>query len=288
MNDQAQVFRPPGAEPEGPVLTERDFKRIAAVLFEDSGIRLPPDGESLVHARLLRRLRALGLKSFRDYCDLVASEDGAPERQAMLSALTTNLTRFFREPHHFTDLGARFRQDWLDQARAGRRIRIWSAGCSSGEEAYSIALTLLSHLPDADRYDVRVLATDIDEKILRQGQAGLYSEDAVAPIPSEMRERWLERQPGGGFSMGAAARRLVSFRPLNLMGPWPMKGRFNAIFCRNVAIYFDAAGQDQLWSRYAPLLTADGRLYVGHSERVDDKQFKADGLTSYRLAGGQA
>ena len=267
------------------LLNERDFKRIAAVLFEDSGIHLPEGKSSLVYSRLARRLRVLGLESFHDYCNLVCSEDGADERQAMLSALTTNVTRFFRESHHFVDLAKQIRTRWINPIKAGGRLRIWSAGCSSGEEPYSIALTVLSQLPDAERYDVRILATDIDERILDKAKAGLYSADAVEPIPAEMRNRWVEKLPGGDFSVGAEARNLVSFRPLNLMAYWPMKGRFNAIFCRNVAIYFDQPTQDRLWSRYAPLLTPDGRLYIGHSERVGSKQFQSDGLTSYRLAG---
>jgi chemotaxis protein methyltransferase CheR len=270
----------------GMTLSDKDFQRIAAVLFEDSGIHLPQGKASLVYSRLARRLRALGLESFHDYCDLVCSQEGVDERQAMLSALTTNVTRFFREGHHFTDLAKQIRTQWGGAVKAGGRLRIWSAGCSSGEEPYSMALAVLSELPDAQRYDVRILATDIDERILERARAGVYSAEAVEPIPAEMRNRWMDRQPDDAFSVGSAARDMVVFRPLNLMSAWPMKGRFNAIFCRNVAIYFDPSTQARLWERFAPLLDKDGRLYVGHSERVADKRFQTDGLTAYRLAGG--
>lgn len=280
------------AKPKAPEidlhLSEQDFKTIAAILYQDSGIYLPEGKTSLVYSRLAKRLRALGLESFRDYCALISSNAGVGERQAMLSALTTNVTRFFREEHHFTDLASHLRARWIDHARRGGRLRIWSAGCSSGEEPYSIALTVLKEFPDALRYDVRILATDIDSQIVDKARGGVFSAGCVDPVPAHLRERWLERLPNGDYSMGEEARELVAFRELNLMAHWPMKGKFQAIFCRNVAIYFDEPTQDRLWSRYAPLLTADGRLYVGHSERVGDRQFESDGLTAYRLAGGRA
>ena len=282
----AAMLQTPHPGPEaGPQLSDQDFKRIAAILFEDSGIHLPEGKSSLVYSRLARRLRALGLRSFREYCALISSSEGAGERQAMLSALTTNVTRFFREDHHFADVAKQLRLRWIPQVKAGGRVRIWSAGCSSGEEPYSIALTILSEFPEAVDHDVRILATDIDPLILETGRGGAYSAQAVASIPPVMRDRWLQRRPGGDYRMGDAARGLVAFRELNLMAGWPMKGKFDAIFCRNVAIYFDQPTQDRLWGRYAPMLNPEGRLYVGHSERVADKRFQTDGLTSYRLAG---
>lgn len=269
-------------------LSEQDFKTIAAILYQDSGIYLPEGKTSLVYSRLAKRLRALGLESFRDYCALISSASGLGERQAMLSALTTNVTRFFREEHHFTDLSRRLKARWADHVKRGGRLRIWSAGCSSGEEAYSIALTILDVIPDAANLDVRVLASDIDPQVVDKGRAGIFSPSCVEPVPAGMRERWIRRLPNGDFSMGDEARELVAFRELNLMAEWPMTGKFQVIFCRNVAIYFDEPTQERLWSRFQPLLTTDGRLYVGHSERVGDKRFESDGLTAYRIAGTPA
>jgi chemotaxis protein methyltransferase CheR len=265
----------------------KEFRRIAAALYQDSGIHLPDGKASLVYSRLAKRLRALGMESFRDYCDLITSDEGLDERQAMLSALTTNVTRFFREPHHFTDLASHFRSKLLDVAKRGGKVRIWSAGCSSGEEPYSIALTLLAEAPDAARHDIRILASDIDPKIVAKARAGVYSAEAVSPAPAAARERWMDRLPNGDFSMGDDVRALVSFRELNLMAPWPMKGPFQVIFCRNVAIYFDEPTQERLWDRYGDLLTPDGRLYIGHSERVGSARFKTDGMTTYSLAGAR-
>lgn len=273
----------------GPVLSEAEFRRIAAILHADSGIHLPEGKNSLVYSRLAKRLRALGLESFRDYCNLVSSDEGKDERRHMLSALTTNHTRFFREPHHFTDLARHLRERWVPQARAGGRVRIWSAGCSSGEEPYTIALTALSVFPDADRYDFRILATDIDPVIVGKARAGVYAAETVRDVPVALRERFTERQADGRVSVAAGPRNLIAFRELNLMGAWPMKGRFDVIFCRNVAIYFEEETQERLWSRFTSLLLPPhGRLYVGHSERAGDARLKSDGQTIYKLAGGAA
>jgi len=263
--------------------TGEDFARVAALLREDSGIHLPDSKATLVYSRLAKRLRILGLKSFDEYCKLVASTAGADERRAMMAALTTNVTRFFREPHHFDHLRDKTLPTLLDEARSGGRVRIWSAGCSSGEEPYSLALTLLAALPEVGDLDVRILATDIDPVIIKRARAGVYDKEAVAPIPPAMRSRWLERAEDDRWGMGPAVRKLVSFNELNLMGAWPMKGRFQAIFCRNVAIYFDDPTQERLWGRFADALVPRGRLYIGHSERVSIARFEPDGLTTYRL-----
>jgi chemotaxis protein methyltransferase CheR len=288
----APALRAAEAAPPGPLsqpqLGDKEFRRIAAILHEDSGIHLPEGKVSLVYSRLAKRLRALGLASFRDYCDLIASDAGADERQRMLSALTTNVTRFFREPHHFTDLAQSLRGGWLDHAKRGGKLRIWSAGCSSGEEPYTMALTILAEAPDAARYDIKILASDIDPMIVAKARAGTYSAEAVSPAPAAARERWMERQPDGSYAMGAEMRALISFRELNLMADWPIKGAFQAIFCRNVAIYFDEPTQERLWGRFAERLAPDGRLYIGHSERTADPRLKSDGMTVYRRAEGAA
>jgi len=266
--------------------TSDDFKRIADFLYADAGITLSDTKSTLVYSRLAKRVRLLGLERFTDYCDLVGDLAGADERKHMLNALTTNLTRFFREPHHFDHLRDKVLAPMADRVRAGGRLRIWSCGCSSGQEPYSIALTILSVIPNAAELDVKILASDIDTNMIAQGQAGLYAEELIEPIPSALRNRWLTRESGDAdrWRIAAAPRSLVSFKPLNLMGAWPARGPFQAIFCRNVAIYFDEPTQEKVWSRFAPLLEPGGRLYIGHSERLGGAAslYTPDGLTAYR------
>ena len=278
--------QPPLVEGEF-LFTTEDFLAIAQMLYDDAGIALAESKASLVYSRLAKRLRALGLENFREYCRLVGGSEGMSERQNMLAALTTNVTRYFREPHHFEHLKSKVLPDLVARARARGRVRIWSAGCSTGQEPYTIALTILDAMPDALQHDVRILATDIDPNVIATGRAAVYSDEAVQPVPAALRERWMVRVKDGGrdaWGAGEEMRRLVSFRELNLMGNWPMKGKFDVIFCRNVVIYFDEPTQARIWSRFGPLLNPGGRLYVGHSERVTDMaRFETDGLTTYRV-----
>jgi chemotaxis protein methyltransferase CheR len=270
--------------------TAEDFRQIAALLYEQAGITLSPAKATLVYSRLAKRVRGLGLSTFADYCALIESPQGADERSNMLNALTTNVTRFFREPHHFEHLRNQVLAPRLDALKAGGRLRLWSAACSTGQEPYSIALTVLSMLPDAPRLDIKILATDIDSKVLAQARQGRYEPDLIDAIPADMRNRWMSRG-AQGWSFGDAVRALVSFKELNLIGAWPLKGPFDAIFCRNVVIYFDEATQETVWSRFAPLLAPEGRLYIGHSERVGGAaaaNYVNDGLTVYRRAGGRS
>ena len=275
------------------LLTQRDFHEIAAMIHEDAGIHLPQSKAALVYSRLAKRLRALGLANFREYCRLVSTSDGLDERQKMLAALTTNVTRFFREPHHFHHLESKILPTLIEAARRGERLRFWSAACSSGQEPYSIALTLLSLMPDAAKYDIKVLATDIDTNMLAAGLKGIYTEDDIAFVPAKLRSQWFIPVPGGQpdrttpiVEVAAGLRAIVTFRELNFFAPWPMKGCFQVIFCRNAVIYFDEDAREKLWNRFAPKLSPDGVFYVGHSERITGaaaKLFEADGATIYRL-----
>ena len=269
--------------------TAEDFRKIAAMLHGDAGIALPESKATLVYSRLAKRLRALGLASFRDYCALVADAANIDERQRMLAALTTNVTRFFREPHHFDHLRRKVVEPVVAEIRQGRRLRIWSAGCSSGQEPYSIALTLLSMLPEARAYDVKILATDINPIVLETARKGLYPAEEVVSVPADLRKSWMEPTGIGTLRLDEAARGLVSFRPLNLIGAWPMKGPFDAVFCRNVVIYFDEKTQMRLLTRISSLLRPGGYLYLGHSERMvgpAEALFRLDGTTTYRKLGG--
>lgn len=266
------------------LFTAEDFATIAAALHADSGIYLPDAKATLVYSRLAKRLRALGLRTFSEYCELVTGDEGQSERRAMLAALTTNVTRFFREPHHFDHLRQHVLAPLMDRARKGERVRLWSAGCSTGQEPYSMGLVLLGMMPDAPHLDVRILATDIDPVVVQTAREGVYGEEAAAAIPLDMR-RWLAPagDRSGGWKVGAELRQLVAFRELNLLGRWPMKGRFQAIFCRNVAIYFEDSAQQMLWEKFAGQLAPGGRLYVGHSERATAQVLEQDGLTTYKL-----
>jgi chemotaxis protein methyltransferase CheR len=278
-----------GALVEGEfLLTSDDFARLAGMLLADAGISLAPSKATLLYSRLAKRLRALGLPDFKRYCDLLTDPAAAEERGRMLAALTTNVTRFFREPHHFDHLRKAVLPPLLDAAQRGGRVRIWSAACSSGQEPYSIALTILGLLPQAGQYDVKVLATDIDPNMIATGKAGRYSDELLSPVPAPMRQRWFRPCPDG-MEAGVELRQLVGFRELNLIGAWPMRGTFDAIFCRNVVIYFAEDTQARIWSRFTPLLPPGGLLYIGHSERLSGpaaSSYETIGITTYRRKPG--
>ena len=273
-------------------LSAKDFTEIAAIMHREAGIALPENKINLVYSRLAKRLRALGLQNFHEYCNLVkdpSNERGKLEREAMIAALTTNVTRFFREPHHFEHLKTNVLPKLIHQAKLGAPVRIWSSACSSGQEPYSIGLTILSLLPEAPNYDIRILATDIDTNMIALGEAGCYEKTMLKDVPAALVQRWFCGVSDGSGAMKVAQelRDLVRFRKLNLMGNWPMRGQFQAIFCRNVVIYFDNETQNRIWSRMVPLLTHDAALYIGHSERVGgpaEIQLRSDGVTIYRHA----
>jgi chemotaxis protein methyltransferase CheR len=272
-------------------LTRRDLSEIAAMIYADAGISLNDTKASLVYSRLSKHIRNLGLSGFREYCNLVSSPAGAAARREMLSHLTTNFTRFFRENHHFDHLRTEVLPGLLARARAGGRVRIWSAACSDGQEPYSIALTVLSLMPNAADYDFKILATDIDPKILGLARAGAYDEGSLETVSPVMRKQWFQEVDIQGrrkFQVDDRVKRLITFNELNLMAQWPFKGNFDIIFCRNVVIYFDEPTQMKIWSRFAGLLPEAGHLYIGHSERVsgDAKHlFDNIGITTYRYTG---
>ena len=268
--------------------TAGDFKHIAEALHNHAGIALHEGKAALVYSRLAKRVRALGLRNFAEYVELVESPEGREERQNMTAALTTNVTRFYREPHHFDHLRDVVMPELAARARAGGRVRLWSAACSNGQEPYSMALTVLEKLPEALDLDVRILATDIDPNMVADGRAGIYSDDLLTPVPAFGRRHFNPVDDRPGYSQASEAlRRLVVFKELNLIGNWPMKGTFDVIFCRNVVIYFDDATQERVWSRFAPALKPGGALYIGHSERVSGPSaplFQTCGLTTYLRA----
>lgn len=272
-------------------LTRRDLAEIAAMIYADAGIYLNETKASLVYSRLSKHIRQLGLKGFRDYCALVSSPAGASARREMLSHLTTNFTRFFRENHHFEHLRNDVLPELVARARSGGRVRIWSAACSDGQEPYSIALTVLSLMPNIADYDFRILATDIDPKILATARAGAYDANALETVNPAMRKQFFRETEIAGrrkWQIDDRVKRLITFNELNLMAQWPFKGPFDVIFCRNVVIYFDEPTQMKIWSRFAGMLAEGGHLYIGHSERVSGEAkslFDNIGITTYRYTG---
>jgi len=227
-------------------LTRKDLAEIAAMIYSDAGIYLNETKASLVYSRLSKHIRQLGLKDFRSYCELVSSQAGAAERREMLSFLTTNFTRFFRENHHFDHLRTEVLPGMIARLKAGGRARIWSAASSDGQEPYSIALTALSVMPNIGDYDFKILATDIDPKILAAARLGAYDESALETVSPQMRKQFFQQVTIDGkpkWQVSDALKRLITYNELNLMANWPFKGKFDVIFCRNVVIYFDEPTQ---------------------------------------------
>jgi len=273
-------------EREFPFSTD-EFRFIASLVYDRSGIVLAAHKKDMVYTRLARRLRALRLPSFRDYCALIQGDRGAEETTFLINAITTNLTRFFREGHHFDHLKQTVLRELAEHPSQSRRLRIWSAGCSSGEEPYSIAVSLADGLPRLAQWDARILATDLDTSMVEKARAGIYPAAALTGVSDQILARHFEHQRGAEDlprRVSEALRRLITFKQLNLLGPWPMKGPFDAIFCRNVMIYFDAPTKTELVRRYAELLKPNGWLYIGHSESLLDGQsrFRLKGRTIYQ------
>ena len=263
-------------------LRDSDFRKLVDIVTTRTGIVINDKKRAFVHGRLGRRLRALGLSDFAQYCDLLDSDDGEAEQAMLVNAVTTNHTSFFREPHHFQYLGKTVLPAIAEDGRSGR-LRIWSAGCSSGEEPYTIAMILCGHAATAD-WDRKILATDLDTNVIAHARAGLYDAERVRSIPDIFRKRYVTLRKDGQGQIDERLRSLISFAPLNLLEPWPMRGPFDVIFCRNVVIYFDKSTQARLFNRYADLLRSDGWLFVGHSEnllKLTDR-FRLVGNTIYQ------
>jgi chemotaxis protein methyltransferase CheR len=264
-------------------LTARDFAAIAAIMHEDARISLSEAKTTLVQSRLGRRLREHGLARFSDYVALVQSDPA--ERHAMVVALTTNHTHFFREPHHFDH----FRQTVLPALKRKQGpVRIWSAGCSSGEEVYTIAMCLLG--PDRTsaawlrNADVRLLATDIAPHVVESVRRGFYADNVAQAVPEPWRNLWM-KPVQGGFQMADEARALVTAKVLNLFEPWPLKAAYDVIFCRNVMIYFGDPAKEELEAGFVNQLAPGGHLYIGHSERLIGpaaRQMRSCGHTIYQ------
>jgi chemotaxis protein methyltransferase CheR len=272
-----------------PALGDAEFEFIRHVVGENAGIVLGPNKRQLVQGRLARRLRELRLRSYEEYCEHLR-RSGPEELVGLINALTTNVTAFFRENHHFEALTGYMLPEAMRRNAGARRIRIWSAGCSTGEEAYCAAMAAADVMPPAG-WDFKILATDIDSNVIAFAQQGVYPLDRVASLPTERLRSCFQKGTGaqvGKAIVKAQLRSVVTFRVLNLLQPWPMHGPFDVIFCRNVMIYFDQPTRERLVNRFAEMLAPGGYLCIGHAESLHtvDGPLRAVGKTIYRMSGG--
>jgi chemotaxis protein methyltransferase CheR len=265
-------------------LTQDEFDRIRELVREHTGIALAEGKRQLVYGRLSRRLRALKLTTFSQYIEILERGETS-ELEEFINAVTTNLTSFFREPHHFEFLGQELLPALVKREGSRRRIRIWCCAASTGEEPYSIAMVVRETQALQSGWDVKVLATDLDSNVLGHGKWGVYARDRFEAVSPRRIARFFEAVSGEDrLSARDELRDLITFKQLNLMHEWPMKGPFDAIFCRNVIIYFDKETQRALFERMAALQRPGDFLFLGHSEslyRVSDR-YELIGRTIYR------
>jgi len=247
-------------------LNEEHFKKVSQLVYRFSGINLKDGKEALVRARLMKRLRALGMGSFEEYLKYIESDRGGEELGRMIDVMTTNKTFFFREVEHFNYLCEKILPELKDQS-----LRFWSAACSSGEEPFSLAILLMENLPHIKSRDVRILATDISAKMLDKARRAVYEEGTLRDVPRLLLQKYFikhRKQHPLAYQVKDNVSSMVQLAWLNLMDSWPMRGPFNVIFCRNVMIYFDSPTQQNLINRFWELLEPGGYLFVGHSESL--------------------
>jgi chemotaxis protein methyltransferase CheR len=272
-------------------IDDREFQRLSELIERETGIALSPTKKALLCSRLAKRLRHHGFATFSDYYAFVTERDtDGEELSRLVNCMTTNFTSFFREAHHFHFLRDEVLPKLRTQSMAARRLRIWSAGCSTGEEPYSIAITLAESLGSLAGWDIKILATDLDSDVLERAERGIFASDSLNGVSPELRPRYFQPLRDGSHrcQVSPELAQLIRFRQLNLIDPsWPMRGRFDAIFCRNVAIYFSRATQDRLFARLTDRLTPGGHLFTGHSESLYGlrQQLSAVGRTVYRRSG---
>ncbi|RDH85032.1 MAG: chemotaxis protein CheR [endosymbiont of Galathealinum brachiosum] len=265
--------------------TDTDFRFIQDLVADRTGIVLSDIKRTMVYSRIARRIRQCGVSDFAEYCDLLKAGDES-ELVSFTNAITTNLTSFFREPHHFEYLAKTVLPE-LERTKKNKRIRIWSAGCSSGEEPYSIAMTVLDHFKNKSGWDIKILASDLDYEMVERASKGVYKEERVTGLDKKHLRNYVKKGKGkaeGMVKMDQSLIDMITFKQLNLLHEWPFNGPFDFMFCRNVVIYFNKETQKELFDRYAELLPESAPLFIGHSEslfKVTDR-FKSLGQTIYR------
>lgn len=276
------------ADITGTPLDQTTFHTIADLAYRESGLTLVAEKAPMVQSRLRHRLHDLGLTDFEEYAAFLTSSDGTNERRRLISALTTNVSHFFREDHHFDRMITLVRQR-LPDLRAGKPVRIWSAGCSQGQEPLSIAIALSEAMPEITSHDLRILATDIDPKVIAFAKAATYEKRMTKRVSPALMDRYfVPLDPPGQvqhFEATPEILSLVRYREHNLLGQWPMKMPFDIVYCRNTVIYFDVKTQSALWPRFRQILKPDGFLFLGHSERINapaEFGFQCVGPTTYQ------
>ncbi len=265
-------------------MTAENFAVIVKIAYRLTGIKLSTQKQDMIYSRLARRLRALGYQNFDAYCRILEL-DHHDEHSEFINAITTNLTSFFRESHHFDFLKQTVFPKLMREHANDRKIRAWSAGCSTGEEPYSIATIMGECVPDSSRWDAKILATDLDSNVVEHGKRGVYGEERIETVSLERRKRWFKKERNSTQVMvKPSLQQFITFKRLNLLEPWPISGPFDFIFCRNVVIYFDKETQKVLFDRFADLLAPNGYLFIGHSESLHrvTTRFKSLGKTIYQ------
>jgi chemotaxis protein methyltransferase CheR len=256
------------------VLSDRLFGQFSELVYRECGINLHDGKKSLLQARLNKRLRITGFTSYESYFEYLTSGESREELVHFLDCISTNLTYFFREPQHFEFLNKMIPEMLAaKQKERDQRIRVWSAGCSTGEEPYSLGMGVLQHLKDPDRYDFKILATDISSRVLDVAKAGIYPSEKLQRVHPDLRKQFFKKPTGNGssadsFEVVPLLKNIVKFARLNLNESYPFKGPFDFIFCRNVMIYFDKKTQELLIQKMSQYLVAGGYLFVGHSESL--------------------
>lgn len=268
-------------------ISPAEYQQLCSLIYDESGIALGDNKQSLVISRLTKRLRELHLSSFREYYDLVTCDPTKEEFTRLLDLISTNKTDFFRELKHFDFLRERI----IPSLERDKRIRIWSSACSTGEEPYTIAITLLEGVADPTRWDLRILASDLSTRVLAKAASGLYEEERLRDVPPEVVKRHFLKGQGdqaGMVKVKPHLSRMILFRRLNLMSErFPVKTPLDVIFCRNVMIYFDRPTQERLVNKFFHHLKPGGHLFIGHSESLQwvSHPFKLIGPTIYRKEG---
>ena len=265
-------------------MTQTDFSVISELAYNYTGIVLGEHKQDMVYGRLARRMRALRLSDFSDYCPLI-SDPSSQETGLFINALTTNLTAFFRESHHFDFLANTVCKEYLQRTTGERKIRAWSAACSTGEEPYSMALVLRENI-DCRHWDCKVLATDLDSKVLQHAKQGIYDNERLKDLSSTRKKKWFlhDRNHPDIAKVKPSLQELIRFKRLNLLESWPMRGSFDLIFCRNVMIYFDIQTQQKMLNGFASILKPGGYLFIGHSENLHGASvhFESMGQTIFK------
>jgi len=269
--------------------TDADFKSVRDLVRKNTGISLSEAKRDMVYSRLVRRLRELNLQRFSDYLALVCSDGADDELIQFTNAITTNLTSFFREGHHFEYLAETVLPELMRQNADVRKIRIWCCAASTGEEPYSIAMVVKEVIPKNSGWDVKILATDLDTNVLATAEKGIYPVDRIKDIPAHRQRRFFLK--GGGKQQGHVRIRpelqqIITYKKLNLMDQWPLSGPIDIIFCRNVVIYFTKDTQKVLLERFTKLVAPGAHLFMGHSESLNNvtDKFQLLGRTIYRFA----